>query len=229
VSLVAHAITAAPAAAFDHRGLRGRPLTTSEAGGLLVWTTEWESGTRLERDDAFDHHHVIERICAAQPCLPVRFGTVFMDDAAARAAIAPKASDLRAALARVSGMSELAITLLWRDQVASAERSFGGHDDLGPGRRFMEERRARQAARDRKRARAEELAERLIAELAVERPLVWHETCTTEAVAVSLAALVPTERAMTRKQAMMTFVSGFGDVIGVVNGPWPPYSFAKID
>jgi Gas vesicle synthesis protein GvpL/GvpF len=229
MSLVAHAITASPAAAFERRGLRGRALSASEADGLLVWTTEWESGTRLERDDAFDHHRVVERICEAQPCLPVRFGTVFADDVAARQAIVPKVPDLRAALARVSGMSELAITLLWRGQPSAVAAQQPADDDLGPGRRFMEERRADLANRDRKRRRADDLAERLVAELAIDRALVWHETCTTEDVAVSLAALVPSERAAERKRDMERFVVGFPDVVGVVNGPWPPYSFAKIE
>ena len=231
MSLIAHAITAAPAAAFERRGLRGRPLSASEADGLLVWTTEWESGTRLERDDAFDHHSVVELICCAQPCLPVRFGTVFESDAAARDAIGPKASELRAALTRVSGMSELAITLLWRDKPAAPEAPPTPAGELGPGRRFMEDRRARQTGLARRRLRAEELAERLVAELAVDRALVWHEICTTEDVAVSLAALVPTERSVERKRELETFIDsgGFADVIGVVNGPWPPYSFAKIE
>src|SRR3981081_1459878 len=66
----------------------------------------------------------------------------------------------------------------------------------GPGRRYLEDRRTEFAGREDKRARAETLVERLVAELAIERPLVWHETCTSASVAVSLAVLVPTEQAL---------------------------------
>jgi hypothetical protein len=48
-------------------------------------------------------------------------------------------------------------------------------------------------------------------------------------VAVSLAVLVPTERALERKADVARIASGFGDVISVVNGPWPPYTFARTE
>jgi hypothetical protein len=93
----------------------------------------------------------------------------------------------------------------------------------------METRRAEWSAREGQRARAESLVERLIAELAIDRPLVWHETCTSATVAVSLAVLVPTEQAVERKAELARLASGFPDVISVVNGPWPPYTFARTE
>src|SRR5207237_1091563 len=162
VTLLAHAITAAPPAALSPEGLRGRPLAWSEAAaGLGLWSTDWTPDLKLERPDALEHHRLVERICAAPPCLP--------------------------------------------------------------GRRYMEQRRAELGAREAKRARAESMVERIVTELAIERPLVWHETCTTANVAVSLAVLVPTERALDRKAELGRIASEFGDVITVLNGPWPPY------
>src|SRR4029077_641766 len=118
-----------------------------------------------------------------------------------------------------------ALTLLWRaSRPAEAIESAGG-----PGRRYMEARRAEYGAREARRARAESLVERVVAKLAIERQLVWHETCTSESVAVSLAVLVPTERAAERKAALEQVAAGFPDVIPVLNGPWPPYTFARTD
>ena len=225
MTLLAHAITAAPPAALSPEGLRGRPLAWSEAGaGLGLWSTDWTPDMKLERPDALEHHRLVERICAAQPCLPVRFGTAFANADAARASLDKRAETLHAALARVSGKSELALTLLWRSQAAVTPRPV-----TGPGRRYMEERRAELGAREAKRARAETMVERIVTELAIERPLVWHETCTTANVAVSLAVLVPTERALDRKAELGRIASEFGDVITVLNGPWPPYTFARTD
>jgi gas vesicle protein GvpL/GvpF len=227
VTLLAHAIAAAPPAALREEGLRGRPLAWSEAAqsGLGLWSTEWAPNIKLERPDALEHHRLVERICSAQPCLPVRFGTAFESSEAARASLNKRAAALREALGRVAGKSELALTLLWRELSTPIVAESGD----GPGRRYMEARSAEHAARDARRARAESLVEQLITELAIERPLVWHETCTSPSVAASLAVLVPTEQALERKSNLAGIAAQFTDVVPVVNGPWPPYTFARIE
>jgi hypothetical protein len=226
MTLLAHAIAASPPATLSHDGLRGRPLAWSEAGDLGLWSTEWAPDIKLERPDALEHHRLVERICAAQPCLPVRFGTAFANSEDARASLDKRSAALHAALARVAGKSELALTLLWRESSPPPQPV---EPAAGPGRQYMEARRAEFAAREARRARAESLAERVIAELAIDRPLVWHETCTTESVAVSLAVLVPTERAGARKAELEQIAAQFSDVVPVLNGPWPPYTFARTD
>lgn len=226
MSLLAHAIAAAPPAALFHEGLRGRPLAWLEAAtGLGLWSTEWAPDIKLEGPDAFEHHRLVERICAAQPCLPVRFGTAFESSDAARASLDERAAALRLALARVAGKSELALTLLWRE----AALPVVVESVAGTGRSYMEARRAEYGAREAQRSRAEHLVARVFAELAIERPLVWHETCTSASVAVSLAVLVPAERALERKADLTRIAAQFADVVPVVNGPWPPYTFARIE
>ena len=225
MTLLAHAIAASPPAALSAEGLRGRPLAWSEAGGIGLWSTEWEPDVKLERPDALEHHRLVERICAAQTCLPVRFGTAFATADEARASLDKRAAALRAALARVAGKSELALTLLWREQAASQ----AVESAAGPGRHYLEARRAEFAAREARRARAESMVEQVVTELAIERPLVWHETCTSASVAVSLAVLVPTGRALERKADLARIAAEFTDVIPVLNGPWPPYTFARTE
>jgi hypothetical protein len=225
VTLLAHAIAAAPPAALSPEGLRGRPLAWSEAGDLGLWSTEWAPDIKLERPDALEHHRLVERICAAQPCLPVRFGTAFANSDDARASLDKRSAALHAALTRVAGKSELALTLLWREPAPPPVIESAA----GPGRQYMETRRAEFAGREARRARAESLVEQVISELAIDRPLVWHETCTSENVAVSLAVLVPTERAPERKAELERVAARFTDVVPVLNGPWPPYTFARTD
>ena len=225
MTLLAHAIAAAPPAALSPEGLRGRPLAWSEAGDLGLWSTEWAPDIKLERPDALEHHRLVERICAAQPCLPVRFGTAFASSDEVRASLDKRSAALHAALTRVAGKSELALTLLWREPAAPPVIESAA----GPGRQYMETRRAEFAAREARRARAESLVEQVISELAIDRPLVWHETCTSENVAVSLAVLVPTERAPERKAELERVAARFTDVVPVLNGPWPPYTFARTD
>jgi len=229
MTLLAHAIAAAPPASISPEGLRGRPLSWSEAGGLGLWSTDWAPDIKLERPDALAHHRLVERICAAQPCLPVRFGTAFATSDEARASLDKRAAGLRAALTRVAGKSELALTLLWANLGGSAPHPPSMPEVDGPGRRYMEARRAEHAAREARRARSESLVERVVADLAIERQLVWHETCTSEDVAVSLAVLVPTEQALERKSELARIAARFTDVVPVVNGPWPPYTFARVE
>jgi hypothetical protein len=226
VTLVAHAVTPAPPTFQAPAGLRGRPLAWTETGGLGLWSTDWDPAAKLERADALEHHTLIERICAAQPCLPVRFGTSFASLEEAAAALTARAADLRSALERVAGRTELAVTLLWRDP---GERPAAEIGDVGIGRRYLEDRRQHYAAADARRARATELVDRLVAELGVERALVWHDICTSEGVAVSLAVLVSSEHALERKAELERIAGSFDDVIGVVNGPWPPYSFTRLE
>ena len=226
MTLIAHAIAAAPRVSLAGEGLRGRPLSWSGAGDIGLWSTHWDPADKLDRDDALEHHRLVERICASQPCLPVRFGTAFATDEAARASLASRSAELRAALDRVAGKSELAVTLLWRESERPAP---GASASAGPGRRFMDQRRAFYAARKDRQARAAELAEGLLAKLSIERALVWYETCTSDGVAVSLAVLVPSEQAAERKADLERLAGGLSDVIGVVNGPWPPYSFASVE
>ncbi len=225
MTLLGHAIAASPPAALSAEGLRGRPLAWSEAGGIGLWSTEWEPDVKLERPDALEHHRLVERICAAQTCLPVRFGTAFATADEARASLDKRAAALRAALARVAGKSELALTLLWREH--STPQAV--ESAAGPGRQYMEARRAEFGAREARRARAESLVEEVITELAIERQLVWHETCTSDNVAVSLALLVPTELAGQLKADLAQAAARFPDVIPVLNGPWPPYTFARTE
>jgi hypothetical protein len=227
MTLVAHAITPAPAVRSPGEpGLRGLPLELSRVGDLAMWSTRWDRANKLEPRDALDHHRIVERICRAQPCLPVRFGTVFADEGEASASLEKRAAQLRASLGRVAGRSELALTLLWRDPSATSGAPASAS---GPGRRYLEERRAQMAERESRKRRAEALAERVIAELATERPLVWHDTCTAEAVALSLAVLVPTPDVETSKAKLARIAGGFSDVNAIVNGPWPPYTFAGIE
>ena len=224
MTLVGHGIVRAPSTVAG-AGLRGQPLVLCAAAGLGLWATESITARTLDRQDALEHHAIVERICALGPCLPVRFGTVFADRGAAGHVLAARAEALGRSLDRVAGKTELALTLVWREPppVAAAV------GDFGPGRRFLEQRRAEQDARDRRRARASELSDRLVAELSLDPALVWHEICTSEAVAVSLAVLTPSERAPERKAELARIAGGFPDVSAVVNGPWPPYSFSALD
>lgn len=244
MSYLIHAITR-PAPGPAGRGLRGAPLELIEAGALGAWASvdpaEGSSG-----EDALDHHRVVEALCAARPCLPVRFGTRLPDAAAVRALLQRRADELADALDRVGARREVAVTLLWPDagpatvQAGTDQTEPAGAPPppapghavapapgaLPPGRAFLERKRADHADLDARRAVAEALARRLEAELATDQADVRHAVCPSSQVALSTAILARAGEADALKERAVEIVSRLAGVRGVVSGPWPPYTFA---
>lgn len=235
MTFLAHAIgpTVSPTPATA--GLRGGTLRriTAPDPALGLWATGWDGPPGpLGREDAFGHHAIVAAIAAVGPCLPVRFGSWLPDEAAAIDLLTGREEAFRAALGRVTGRSELAVTLLWRESPVVAGR---GHavpappvGAAGAGRRFLEARRLDQAETEARRSAAEVLAGDIVAllrDLGTPPADIRHETCPTSEVALSLSALIPTAEASGVKDALSRLAGGSAGVRGVVSGPWPPYSF----
>lgn len=249
MTLLAHAIGPAVWPAPATLGLRGRalrriaapgPIRDPDLGqidrGLGLWATGWEGPPGpLGRDDAFGHHAIVAAIAAAGPCLPVRFGSWIPNEAAALDLLIGREEAFRAALGRVAGRSELAVTLLWRDSPVVPGRGRALAPLPGatagpprPGRRFLETRRRDQAATEARQETAEALAGQLVAllgDLGTPPADVRHQACPTAEVALSLSALVRAAEATAVKEAVSRLAVGLAGVRGVVSGPWPPYSF----
>ena len=232
MTLLAHAIapTAAPAPAMT--GLRDAPLRriADSAGALGLWATAWDGAAGpLGRDDLLRHHAIVEAIAASGPCLPVRFGSVVADEAAAVGLLDGRATSFAAALVRVAGRCELAVTLLWQGPgIAAGAVPVASGPGTPPGRRFLEARRAALAVTAGRQDEADALAAELVSllgSLGIDRADVRHETCPTAEVALSLAVLVPGPRAAEVKDAVNARSGSRVDVRGVVSGPWPAYSF----
>lgn len=224
MTVLLHAI--APATLADPpRGLHGARLEFITTGSVGVWASP--IGTAgATRDDALEHHRVVEELCARQSCLPIRFGTRAIDAEAAGALLAPREGELASALERVGRRRELAVTLLW---LGAETRPGRGHAQVAgpPGRAFLERKRGAQVADDERRAAAERLAERLVAGLAVDQADVRHTFCPSFQVALSTAILAPAGHADALKEQVVRVASGLGNVRAVVSGPWPPYTFAS--
>lgn len=221
--LLAHAITRRETRGPD-AGLRGQPIRWIGGAELGIWVTEWAGDPTLTRDDAFAHHDLVAVLCDAGPCLPVRFGSWLATEAAARRSIEEGEGRFRAAVDRLGAHQEIALTLLWRDAAVEAGR---GPAVALSGRAFLDRKRAAHAVTDERRRLAATLADRLAAELTVDRANVRHETCPSPEVALSLSLLARKDEAGALKARATTAVSGLDGVRGVVSGPWPPYSFTE--
>lgn len=174
--------------------------------GLAAWATETDAAN-WTRDDLLAHHAIITRIdaAAAGGCLPARFPT-WLD----AQMLHERRAELTDALARVRGRAELAITAVWRTP-ASLERASSGATYLRT--RAVRLTAARRVAR---------LIEDALGDAVVE---VEHRVCPSEAIALSSAFLVPRARAEALKRSLPQETDG---VRILVNGPWPPYTFAAV-
>jgi hypothetical protein len=184
-------------------GLRGQPLVALRQGELIAWATEMP-GADWTRADLLAHHAIVERIFAsAEACLPARFGTPVTIDL-----LQQRYADLVGALERVRGRTELAVTATW---LQPTERPLTG--------------RAYLQARAHALKRAEQLAGEIERAIEGEFVEVEHHILPSRVLAVRSALLVPRNRAEIVKQRLPLDAR---DVRILVNGPWPPYSFAAV-
>jgi len=225
---LAHAITRRQSGVTG-AGLRGHPLRWISGATIGLWATEWPGDATLARDDAFAHHKLVTAICDQGPCLPVRFGTWLVSEDVARRSVQEGEARFVAAVDRVGDRREIAVTLLWQDGSGPPEPAgvVGVAPDGAPGRAFLDRKRTDHAATDSRRGTADDLAERLRSELAVEQADVRHETCPSLEVALSFSLLARRDEADALKARATAAVAALPGVRGVVSGPWPPYSFTE--
>jgi gas vesicle protein GvpL/GvpF len=202
----------------DDLGLRAVPTTR-----VAALASPWEAQRTASEAELLDHHRQVQAIFERAPCLPARFGSVFADEGRLRARLAERETSLAAQLALVGERCELAITCAWRD---AEQRVTVARAPAASGRAYLERGVAlAQAARARQR-RAEEIAARLLGELALESAFVRHRTCPRPGVAVSMSALVTRDEIGGTRSRIERLGAQLPDVTTVVQGPWAPYTFA---
>jgi hypothetical protein len=198
-------------AVADDGAAAGGELGWLAVGGLGAYAEEWRGPREVTREGMLEHHRVVSRVHERVDCLPVRFPTWAEDETAAERLVDARAEALRMALERVRGKSELAVTLVWEEALAR-EPAAGGRD-------YMEKKRVYWAARREREAAAREWASQL-------GPDVLVKVCPNDQVAVSAAVLVPRGRA---DEAALSLPPALDGTRCVINGPWPPYSFATVE
>jgi hypothetical protein len=213
MSLLLHAIVPADGA----RAPEG--ATSVLAGRLVAIASDHDGGRTLGRPEMLAHHELVAELHADHDaCLPARFPTLLADGDALKDVLERRETELRAALERVRGRSELAVTALWTHP---AQREPVAADT--PGRRYLLERQQAQQLRTAASAIADGIERALGADLIDAR----RRVCPRAGVAVSSAVLVPSARASELAERVLS-TEGLPDVRILVNGPWPPYSFVAL-
>ena len=219
MTLLLRAIVAAHdagvAAELDLRAVRG-----THAAALA---SVWEAARTATEAELLDHHRVVQGIFERVPCLPARFGSIFPDDAALHARLVAREAELASHLEQLGHRCELAITCAWRDQGATDAVAIV---PASSGREYLERGQERSRAERARESRADEIAARLLGELAIEPAFTRHRTCPRPAVAVSMSALVTRDEIDEINSRLERLGAQLPDVTTVVQGPWAPYTFA---
>lgn len=223
-------------------GVAGAPVRVDDVDGLHAWYSEPESLPDMSADAVARHHRVVEAAWdTAISCVPARYGQSFRDADALRAELRARIHDLLRSLAALEETAEMGLRvfpttgsaadeaagLVGGDDAAEPTTESGTASGTGPGRAYLE----RLLGADRtRRARAERsriLADDVVGPLAQFVLASKRDTDGSETGGVALAHLVPRGSIQEYRDTIAGVVRERDDVRIVVEGPWPPYSFAS--
>jgi Gas vesicle synthesis protein GvpL/GvpF len=238
-------------------GVAGAGVRAAPAGGLTALVSDvdlaeyGEAALRRNMEDldwlaevARAHHRVVDAAASTFPLLPTRLATVYRTDAAMSAALSARDSELRAALRRVGGRTELGVKAYARPQPASPagddDDAASEHPDAqrsqGEGLAYLQRRRAQKAAArdtgDVTTASAQALHADLSARALLTRlhpPQAPQLSGVREPMLLNAAYLVDTGCASDFAEAVAVTASAHPQLRVELTGPWPPYSFVSPD
>lgn len=164
------------------------------------------------------HDIVVRTVFDRSPVLPLRFGTLLRDDAAAARLLADHHDEAATWLDRVDGHRE------WRVRARLTRPAEAPAEGL-TGTDHRAERRNRLAAAARTRRDGSTSA------AALDEALSGHATETVRHPRKSAVPLLDAAYLVRadREAAFHTGISAHADLSVEVTGPWPPYSFVRLE
>lgn len=188
-------------------GIDERPVESLAVGRLTAFVSQLDA-VAPTYEALHAHHRVAAAASAESAALPLRFGTLVVDEDAVRTLVAERSAGLERALRRVRGRVELGARVLWREAAPAAH---SGRDFLA---RKLERLSSARAARDELHAPLASLAVGAVCRLLPDA-----------GTAFSAAYLVDRDRVACFERAAAALAHG--DLEVVRSGPWPPYSFSE--
>jgi hypothetical protein len=220
--LLLHAVTTIEPAALPPIGLRGQPLIVVRHAEMSAYASRFDVPVEhFGRADLLAHHDIVSGLSAQIDVLPARFPTWLPDEDAVHIELDRRRSEFDAALDRVRGRVEIAITALW----TSLPEPETPPEAATPGLKYLLARQQAFSGSDHRRQRARALADDLEQLLGQDLVEVRHQVCPSATVALSSAVLVPRASA---ENVTKRLTRSEQDVRILINGPWPPYTFADV-
>jgi hypothetical protein len=209
-----YAFLAPPTAIPDVRGVDSAPLEVEAAVGVDAVVSRHDAAVVASEAAILAHARVVEALAASNDAvLPARFGSAHANGASLHDALAERAPELEAALARVRGCVELGVRALAPVRETA---------DASSGAAYMR-------ARLEQRRDVERLADSVHAPLAALAREATRTVGATPRLLLSAAYLVPKEEVAAFRGAVAKVEAEHRDLGIVCTGPWPPYSFATAE
>lgn len=177
------------------------------------------------------HEAIVEAVRKEGPALPVRFGTMFRDEASVASAIAARYEPLVAELDRLGDKVELSLTALWGEPLSDDGRVVsqleGPLADEQSGAGYLLARAAEERHHDAMKEHARTLAHELdqvLRRFACGRRV---RLAPTPRVAMRAAYLLDASRVGDFQSAFESARRSVRELRVLMTGPWPPYSFVR--
>jgi hypothetical protein len=207
-------------------GLGGGGILRIEEGDLVLWCSELDARPAVTIDHLKAHDNVVRAALRVATPLPLRFGTAFDDEAAARAMLRERSEEFGAALERVAGRVEMGIRVSAAEGFeAVPEPRSEPRPKARSGREFLEIRRRELDAAASMKAAAGAALDRVESGL-VDLALPSHrEILPREGVLGLVAHLVHRGDLGLYRQRVAALRDDLPELVLVPSGPWAPYSF----
>ncbi|MBV9025619.1 MAG: GvpL/GvpF family gas vesicle protein [Streptomycetaceae bacterium] len=182
------------------------------------------------------HHRVIDAAARSSDVVPLRFATLYHDEAAVRAVLSERLEDFTSALQRIAGRTEWGVKAYVDPDMLAAPADEPESDQNTPGTAYLRRRRAQRQGQRDARQRAAQRAEEIhtaLADLAV--GALQHPPQDARLAAyrgwmiLNGSYLVDDERAQEFAAAVDSCDQRFPEVRLELSGPWPAYSFTTED
>lgn len=192
--------------------------------------------TNLERLDwleevARTHDDVVRAAAEAATTAPMRLVTICTDDDSVRQRVDLLHDDLARALDRVEGRSEWSVKVYATAAAEPVAERPGGESGVAYLQRKRELASRRQSTQEQLAAMAEEIRAALATQAVASRVLAAQDpqlTGRSEPMVLNAAFLVADDETSGFQRTAEAVRAQHPDVALVVQGPWPPYSFAVL-
>jgi len=214
----------------DIPGLEGTALDTLPYRdiGAVVSLSTMSKVPPIEAN-LWQHETAVEALMTDHSVLPVRFGTMFPDEAAVQAELSTHYTEFTAGLKRVRGYVELGLRVLWDND---SDLPLTPDQQLlpspGSGRAYMLARLEEECKLQVRRERANALAEDIHTPLARLAAETTRQTLITPRLLLTAAYLVKREQVAAFRQEVEMLNSTYPRVRLLCTGPWPPFSFVAV-
>ena len=245
-ALYLYAITDRPEAPLPCvSGLEDAPLcklACQDLAGVISSVTTTQ--VQATESNLWQHEAIVEALMADRAVLPVRFGTVFSNEAAAQAELLTHQADLIASLNRVRGRVELGLRVLVNDERETVPPK-DGDNSIPPkdgehfitlaqsappsrGRAYLMARLEQEQRTRAKQQHAKAWAAEVHAPLARLAVASVQQVLVTPRMLLTAAYLVERDGVEAFRQEVAARGSAHPKLSLLCTGPWPPYNFVDL-